>query len=225
MRCGGRSHIPPAGGIASRGREILSLTRLKIFVTTCVRRSDVVPADATVRRCLRNLCASAKKYPWATRGMQNRISPACGVSLLLQSFNMGLFSPGVRRFFRYTAVGSSTFALDLALLYFFTDVLGIYYLASAGISFLVAVSINYWLAREHVFPETTRALESGYFLFLTIAGTGLAAVVALMYLAVDVFGFGYMVSRVVIACFVGMWTYTMNLYVNFHVAGKVSAKK
>lgn len=127
---------------------------------------------------------------------------------------------GVQRFLKYSAVGTSTFALDLALLFFFTDVLGVYYVFSAGLSFAIAVSINYWLAREHVFPETMQSFDTGYLLFVVIAGAGLCAVMGLMYLAVDVLGFGYIVSRIVIAGFVGLWTYGMNLYVNFNVAGK-----
>ncbi len=131
-----------------------------------------------------------------------------------------LLSHGMQRFFKYSAVGVSTFALDLALLFFFTDVLGVYYVLSAGISFAIAVSLNYWLSREHVFPETERALKSGYALFFLIAGAGLLTVMGLMYLAVDVLGFGYVVSRIVIAGFVGLWTYGMNLYINFKVVGK-----
>ncbi len=133
-----------------------------------------------------------------------------------------LISHAIQRFLKYSMVGTSTFALDLALLFFITDVLGVYYVFSAGLSFMVAVSINYWLAREHVFPETERALQTGYVIFFSIAGTGLLAVMGLMYLAVDVFGFGYIVSRVVIAGFVGLWTYGMNLYVNFKVADRGS---
>ncbi len=133
-----------------------------------------------------------------------------------------MFSPpkGIQRFLKYTAVGTSTFALDLALLFFLTDVLGVYYVFSAGIAFAIAVSLNYWLSREHVFPETERALESGYVIFLAIAGVGLFTVMGLMYLAVDVLGFSYILSRIIIAGFVGLWTYGMNLYVNFKVAGK-----
>jgi putative flippase GtrA len=123
----------------------------------------------------------------------------------------------VHRFLKYSMVGTSTFALDLALLFFFTDVLGVYYVFSAGISFVIAVSINYWLAREHVFPETERTIEKGYIIFFVIAATGLLAVMGLMYMAVDIFGFGYIASRVVIAGFVGLWTYGMNSYVNFKV--------
>lgn len=127
---------------------------------------------------------------------------------------------GAHRFLKYSSVGVSTFVLDLALLFFFTDVLGVYYVLSAGIAFSIAISINYVLSRTHVFSETTRALESGYVLFFLIAGAGLIAVLGLMYLAVDVLGFGYIISRIVIAGFVGFWTYGMNVYVNFNVAGK-----
>lgn len=133
---------------------------------------------------------------------------------------MPVVPPGIERFLKYTAVGTSTFALDLALLFVLTDVFGVYYVFSAGIAFAIAVSLNYLLAREHVFPETERALHTGYVIFLSIAGAGLFAVMSLMYLAVDVFGFGYIVSRIVIAGFVGLWTYGMNAYANFNIQSR-----
>jgi putative flippase GtrA len=43
---------------------------------------------------------------------------------------------------------------------------------------------------------------------------------ALMYVFVDMLGFDYIFSRVIIAGVVGMWNYLMNLYFNFRVAGK-----
>ena len=165
--------------------------------------------SATVRRGLRNFCATAQKYLWATRGAS-----------LLQSAGMSALLRGTRRFLRYSVVGTSTFALDLALLFVFTDFLGIYYVFSAGLAFAVAVSVNYLFARSHVFPETEREFKTGYGLFMLIAGTGLLAVMGLMYLAVDVLGFGYIVSRIAIAGFVGLWSYFMNFHFNFKVVGE-----
>lgn len=124
------------------------------------------------------------------------------------------------RFFKYSSVGVSTFALDLAMLYLLTDFLGVHYLASAAIAFICAVTLNYSISRQYVFIGTKRDLRSGYVFFLIIAGIGLCAVIGLMYLSVDVFGMNYVISRVLIAGFVGIWTYLMNLYVNFRVVGE-----
>ncbi|MBP7806835.1 GtrA family protein [Candidatus Gracilibacteria bacterium] len=124
------------------------------------------------------------------------------------------------RFSKYSSIGVSTFVGDLLLLFIFTDIFGIHYIISAGVAFLLAVSINYSLSRRLVFVGSDRSAKSGYILFMMITGIGLIFVMALMYIFVDIFGFDYIFSRVIIAGVVGMWNYLMNLYFNFRVAGK-----
>ncbi len=126
----------------------------------------------------------------------------------------------IARFLRYSLIGSSTFLLDLLLLFFLTDVLGWHYILSAAVGFVVAVSLNYSLSRRFVFQGTLRSVRAGYGIFLLIAVAGLVAITGLMALFVEVFGWNYLISRIVIALIVGFWNYLMNLYVNFKVAGK-----
>jgi putative flippase GtrA len=130
-----------------------------------------------------------------------------------------VYMPALSRFIHYGTVGVTTFALDLAMLFLLTDGVGIHYLLSACIAFVLAVSINYCLSRRHVFSQTSRPFASGYAYFFGIALVGLGAIVGLMYVAVDVLGFHYLASRIAVAGAVGIWTYFMNLYLNFRVAG------
>ncbi len=126
----------------------------------------------------------------------------------------------VERFLKYTAVGFSTFLLDLFLLYVLTDVFLINYVLSAGLAFLIAVSFNYFVSRKVVFSQTARPLVEGYYGFIAIAGVGVVVVMGLMFAAVSVLGWHYLTSRVLIAGIVGIWNYLMNLFFNFKVAGK-----
>src|SRR3989339_343452 len=127
---------------------------------------------------------------------------------------------GIMRFVRYVAVGTSTFGLDLALLAFFVQVVHLQYLFATGISFLIAVSLNYVLSRKWVFSRTSRTYERGYVNFLLIAVFGLFLVVSLMAVAVEYFFFSYIIALVLVACVVGMLNYLLNLYWNFNIAGK-----
>ena len=136
------------------------------------------------------------------------------------NFFMVFSKKSLARFLRYSSIGVSTFAIDLLLLFIFTDILSIHYIISAGLAFLLAVSMNYSLSRRFVFVGSERSLRSGYILFMIITGVGLVFVMTLMYIFVDIFNYNYLVSRVVIAGIVGMWNYLMNLYFNFRVAGK-----
>ncbi|OAM89271.1 hypothetical protein AW736_13525 [Termitidicoccus mucosus] len=117
-------------------------------------------------------------------------------------------------------IGGSTFALDLLLLFLLKELINLHYAFAASIAFFVAVSINYAVSRSVVFKGTVRSFNSGYLIFVFIAGGGLVAVALLMLLCVDMLGMNYLLARITIACLVGIWTYLMNLFINFKVAGK-----
>lgn len=126
----------------------------------------------------------------------------------------------LKRLFRYTIVGSATFLLDLFLLFVFIDVLQYNYIFSAGVAFLIAVSINYVVSRNYVFSGTLRETKTGYFYFVLIVLAGLLTVLGGMYILVTVLNFNYLISRLCIALTTGIWNYLMNLFVNFKVAGQ-----
>jgi putative flippase GtrA len=132
---------------------------------------------------------------------------------------------GVKRFFKYSLVGSLTFAFDLGLLFLLADAFGWQPVYAAGCSFVIAISINYLLSRRYVFVGSIRSAHSGYGMFVLIAGTGLMLVMGFMALMTSVFGWNYLFARVVIAGITGLWNYLLNLYVNFKVAGKHSFEK
>ena len=127
---------------------------------------------------------------------------------------------GAVRFLKYASVGVSTFLFDLLLLYVLTDYLKIHYAVATPVAYGIAVSINYFISRRFVFKGTLRSVHTGYGVFLAIAGTGMGAVTGLMVVFVEVLQMQPLPSRVIIAGFVGVWNYIMNLYVNFKVAGK-----
>ena len=123
------------------------------------------------------------------------------------------------RFLKYFFIGSSTFILDLFILFTLTDIFLINYLTSTAIAFIVAVSINYYFSKSFVFTKTARKTDHGYYYFLIIAGTGLIFVVILMKFFVETLLLNYLLSRTIVAGIVGMWNYLINLYFNFKVSG------
>lgn len=123
----------------------------------------------------------------------------------------------ITRLFKYSLTGGSTFLLDLCLLYVLTDVFGWNYLVSVATSFAIAVSLNYWLARKFVFDGTSRDLKEGYVIFGTIALGGMLMVIGFMYILVTKFGWPYLLARLAVASFAGLWNYILNFYVNFKV--------
>ncbi len=86
------------------------------------------------------------------------------------NFSMFFSRKSLARFSKYSSIGVSTFAGDLLLLFIFTDIFGIHYIISAGLAFLLAVSMNYSLSRRFVFVGSDRSEKSGYILFMIITG-------------------------------------------------------
>jgi putative flippase GtrA len=124
------------------------------------------------------------------------------------------------RFLRYTVVGGSTFAFDLALLYVLTEFGGIPYTLSTPLAFLIAVSINYFISRKLVFAKTERTVPYGYAYFIGAALLGALLITGAVSLMTTILGMSYLLARVLVACIVGVGNYLFNLYVNFNVAGK-----
>lgn len=128
-------------------------------------------------------------------------------------------NPSFTRFLRYAAVGVSTLALDLSLLYAATSLLGIpYYLSTPG-AFLIAVSLNYFISRRFVFRGTERAVHHGYAYFIGAALLGALVTTGAVTLFVTFAHLYYLFARVLVAGFVGIANYLFNLYLNFRVAG------
>ncbi len=127
----------------------------------------------------------------------------------------GHASPRVTQFLRYTITGCTSFILDLILLWGFTELLHIHYLASAAIAFCIAISVNYVTGRAYAFEKSTRGLVDGYVRFVGIALIGIVLLLAGMYLLVDLWGFSYLIARLCVGGIVGIWNYSINAFWNF----------
>jgi len=119
------------------------------------------------------------------------------------------------QFLRYSVTGISSFGLDLLILRVLTETFHVYYLVSAVIAFIIGVSVNYITSREYAFRGSSRGLAGGYARFLGIALAGVVIIVLSMSALVENFGVPYMIARVIVACFVGVWNFTMNAFWNF----------
>lgn len=127
---------------------------------------------------------------------------------------------GVVRFFKYTSVGLGTFIFDLALLYALTEWFFVEYLVSTIVSFVIAVSLNFFISSRVVFQGFTRNIWHAYVHFLGAAAMAAIAITLLMYVAVDLLGLYYIFARIGIAAIIGFCNYLFNLYATFEVDGK-----
>ncbi|KKU77378.1 MAG: GtrA family protein [Parcubacteria group bacterium GW2011_GWA2_47_64] len=95
--------------------------------------------------------------------------------------------------------GGTAAAVDLGLLYFFTDRFGLHYLLSAALAFIVAFSVSFTLQKFWTFQDasTDRVhIQASLSFFIALINLGLNT--ALMYVFVDKLEIWYMASQIII---------------------------
>ena len=116
---------------------------------------------------------------------------------------------------RNSVVGCSVFLLSLALMWLLVTRLGVDTYVAAAISFLVANSLHYLLARLWIFRGTRRGFAPGYAYFFVNAGVGLAVTMALFALLTEITGMHFIAARVIASVFAGLSMFALNAMLNF----------
>jgi putative flippase GtrA len=104
-------------------------------------------------------------------------------------------------------VGVVTFAVDAVLLYAITE-LGVYYLVSAAMSFVVSFFLNFYLVREFVFTNRNISLKAELLAYAGIALVCLLLTEACMYFLTEHMGVYYILSKFLAAVVVLLWSFS-----------------
>ncbi|MCR4804102.1 MAG: GtrA family protein [Clostridia bacterium] len=108
----------------------------------------------------------------------------------------------------FVIVGCTVTLLDFVLLRVLTEYLGIWYLASAIIAFILSTIINYILSMRFVFKGREgrdKKEEFAVFAVLNLIGLGLTTL--LMWMLVDKAGLYYMLAKVFTSGTVMVWSF------------------
>ncbi len=109
---------------------------------------------------------------------------------------------------RYIFSGGTAAAVNLGLLYIFTDLLRVHYLASGVIAFCCAVVVSFILQKKWTFEDhSTHATHKKFAIFFVIAGINLVVNTGLLYLFTDVTHLHYMISQFLASSIVALWSY------------------
>lgn len=98
---------------------------------------------------------------------------------------------------KFGFVGMLSFLIDYGILVFLTEIVGIHYLISSGISFSVSVIVNYILSITYVFDskkDNSKIKEFVIFVILSIGGLLINQII--MWICVDMLAVYYMVSKI-----------------------------
>ena len=118
--------------------------------------------------------------------------------------------------FRYIFVGGIAFAVDFISLFVLTNYLGIYYLISAAIAFILGLFLNYFLSVKWVFKRRSvenRTFEFGVFAFIGIVGLGLNEV--FIWFFTQDLQIYYLISKILASIIILFWNFFARKFILF----------
>ncbi len=115
---------------------------------------------------------------------------------------------------KYGTVGAASAVVDFGILFILTDWLGVYYLVSATISFIVAALVNYILNRNWTFRSNGQRRKQVP-IFIAIAVLGILLNNNIMYVCVEHWHLHYLWAKVIAAAIVTFWNFFGNKYLTF----------
>ena len=109
---------------------------------------------------------------------------------------------------KFGIVGGSAFVIDYGFMILFTEVFGINYLISSGISFTISVIYNYVLSVKWVFDvKKDDDRKHDFIVFIILSILGLLINQLIMWICVDKLDIFYMLSKIVATAVVMVYNF------------------
>jgi len=125
------------------------------------------------------------------------------------SSTMGfLGSEGLHEFIRYFAASAAALVVDVVVLWFLTSVIGLSYLYSGAIAFVLGLTMVYVLSIFWVFDKRALADWRAEFLVFAVIGiVGLGLNELILWVLTGYFGWFYLVSKAASVLVVFSWNF------------------
>ncbi len=121
----------------------------------------------------------------------------------------------LRRLSKYTVAGSSTFFIDIALLYLLSTLTNIDQTILIISTYLVGSTLNYLFCYYWVYRGTLRRKSHGYVYFLLLGLVTLLLIVTATNTLVTHYSISLIVARIGVGIAVGCINFLLNTFLNF----------
>lgn len=122
----------------------------------------------------------------------------------------------IRKMLRYSIGGWLGAGINIFFLRFFTDVVGIYYIVSAILAFIISGISGFFFQKYIAFQDTNKKHARQLFLFLMFQWIGLLIDLLLLRLLVDKWWFYYLYVSIFNKWIVFIWNFIMNYLFTFY---------
>jgi putative flippase GtrA len=121
----------------------------------------------------------------------------------------------VKKFIKYSIVGVFGTFIDFFTLIFQVEILNINLYAAVVISFLLAATFNHYLNRRFTFVSKNPKIKHEYFKFLSVSIVGILINIFSIYIIFELFGWHYLLAKILATGIVLMWNFLMNYHWTF----------
>jgi putative flippase GtrA len=133
----------------------------------------------------------------------------------------------MKRFLKFATVGASGVVVNQGLLWFFTEIVGLYYLFSAAIGIEISIITNFILNEKWTFRDRSKGkkgiLRRGV-KFNAVSVAGLVINISVLFAFTEYLGIHYLTSNLIGICATFLWNYFVNLGWTWK-SEKISEKK
>lgn len=122
-----------------------------------------------------------------------------------------------KKIVKYLISGGIAAGTDLVLLYFFTDILNIHYLISAGAAFIIAFFVSFFLQKFWTFRDScTKRMYQQMTMYFIVGVINLSINIGGMYMLVDRFNINYILAQVVMGVFIAITSFLIYNFIIFN---------
>lgn len=121
------------------------------------------------------------------------------------------------RFVGYNLMNIITFCIDIAIVWFLTEIFHFHYLVSIIIGFATITILNYTIGRTIIFKGTRQNLFKGYAIAFSVAISTLIVILGFTWLLVNWVKLHYLVARIIAAIIAGIWNFFLDSKLTFKI--------